>query len=155
MTLLSAIGSIVIAVLLGLAAGFYQGDKHGKGVVQAKWDAQQVKDRKAIDDANIAAQAAAELYEEAKATQRTRTIVVTKEVTRALETAPAWRDAAVPDGVRASLAAASAEPAASQPDRAMPSTGAARGQDERGSGTGLRAGAGWLGRLSGAASGAR
>jgi len=147
MNLFSMIGVALLACALSGVGGFIKGNSHGRAVVQAEWDADTAKNRKAVDDANIAAQAAAELYEEAKAAQHTRVITVTREVSHALETAPSWRDGAIPDGVRLSLAAASADPAASQPDRAVPPAGPASASDQRGLGTGLRARLGWLGGL--------
>lgn len=144
------IGSVALALALGAAGGVAKGYGYGEARVQAKWDEQQAKDRKAIDDANIAAQAAAELYEKAKAAQRVRVVTITKEISHALETQPAWRDEPVPDSVRSAIAAAGAALAASEPNSAvrLPDSG---GADQRPIGSGLRAGAREPGGLLGPA----
>jgi hypothetical protein len=147
-------GSVLLAGALAGTAGFVKGDAYGAGKVQAKWDAQQAKDRLAIDSANVAAQAAAELYEESKAKRITRTVVVTKEVSHALEAAPAWRDVALPDGVRDAVAAAAAEADPAQPHGAVPLQPAG-GQDERAAGAGLRLEPRRAGGLLGAPQGTR
>lgn len=150
-------GLLAFSVVTGIG-GFWKGNEHGKEVITAEWDAQKAKDRQAIDDANVAANAAAELYEEAKAKQRTRTVYVTREVTNALADSIPWRDSAIPDGVRLSLASAASAVDSRKPDSPMPAASAAVAQDERGSSPSLRLGAGLGQRLfgpSGSASASR
>lgn len=138
MILYAILGSLVLALLTG-GAGFWKGNEHGKASVQADWNAQKDKDRKAIDDANTNANAAAELYEEAKAKQVTRTVYVTKEVSHALAAEPVWSGVPIPDGVRRAIAAAGSASAPAQPDGTV-RVPAAGGTDERPTGTGLRLG---------------
>lgn len=111
---------------------------------------QAAEQREAIDKANVNAQAAAELYEEAKAKTRIKVVTVTKEVSRAIETEPVWGGTAVPASVRSAIAAAGSALAAPEPDGAVQLPLAGRA-DERAVGPGLHLGARSLGGLFGTA----
>jgi hypothetical protein len=150
--------ALVVAGLLGWRAIENRLEQAGAERERAKWTAQAEKDRQAIEQQNLLANRRAIRYEEEKATRRERVVVVTKEVTRAIDAAPAWRDAALPDGVRGALAAAAATaaaPAASEPAGDVRGAGAAGAEDERGPRGGFPVGARGLAGLSGPASGPR
>jgi hypothetical protein len=86
----------------------------------------------AIDKANTNADAAAELYEEAKAKQRVKVITVEREVKRVLKD-DACANSVLPDGMRDAISRAALSHTG-QPDSAVPPVPAASGLDVGGSG---------------------
>jgi hypothetical protein len=99
------------------------GREEGRSEAREEW-------RSAIDEANMRAAQAGHRYEEWKMRQAPRLVTITKEVSRALEAAPDWRDARLPDGVRDALERAAADLAAGEPDAALRSVPAAPGDVE-------------------------
>lgn len=84
---------------------------------------EQAKHRDAVDEANMRANQAGHRYEEWKLRQKARVVIRIKEVERALETAPDWRDTAVPDSVRRPLET-DAAPNPTVPDGSVPAVSA-------------------------------
>ena len=135
---LSIIGAMLLAALLtGLGGGYkltamhYQ---HREAVAASEHAV-------AVEKANDNAEAAAELYEEAKAKQRVRTVTVTREVAHAVQNDPGCSNQSLPDSVRDALTRAG-QPDQPEPDGAVPAVPAPSIGDLGGLGAKLRGGDG-------------
>lgn len=143
---------VIAGVALAITGAWGTGELHGhsRGVdsKQAEWNADKLERAAAQDESNRLANRAAAKREDEKLVQRAVVVSNTKEVSHALEAAPAWRDAELPPSVRDALVtAAAAIAAASQPDRVVPAASAADVSNERGSGAGISVRPGWLERM--------
>ena len=117
--------ALAAAAVWGYGARQYRaGVEAGRADVREEW-------RDEIDEANMRAAQAGHRYEEWKMRQAPRVVTITKEVSRALDAAPDWRDARLPDGVRDALERAAAQLAAGEPDPAVPEVPAAAVAGER------------------------
>lgn len=129
--------------------------RKGEASTQVEWDAQKAKDavaqRAADEAAALQANKASLRYQDWKIAQQPRVVTVTKEITHAIEIAPAWSAEPLPDGVRSAIAAASAALAASGPDSTVPVPDPGRAE-QRAVGPGLHPSLAGFGRLFGAAS---
>ena len=117
--------ALAAAAVWGYGARQYRaGVEAGRADVREEW-------RDEIDGANMRAAQAGHRYEEWKMRQAPRVVTITKEVSRALDAAPDWRDARLPDGVRDALERAAADLAAGEPDAALRSLPAAAAGDQQ------------------------
>jgi hypothetical protein len=107
---------VVLALLAGSHWKAYVG---GKDSVRAEWDIDKAEraaaQATADESARLRARAAELGYERGRAAREVRFVTVTKEVDRAIETAPDWASVRLPDGVRDAAAAAGRAIAASEP----------------------------------------
>ena len=131
---LSIIGAMLLAALLtGLGGGYkltamhYQ---HREAVAASEHAV-------AVEKANDNAEAAAELYEEAKAKQRVRTVTVTREVEREVKVDTVCASVKLPDGLHDALTRAG-QPDQPEPDGAVPAVPAPSIGDLGGLGAKLR-----------------
>ena len=76
--------------------------------------------RAAVDEANMRAAQAGHRYEEWKALQEPKVVVLERKVERVLEKHPEWAGARVPDGVRELVDNLPAELGAGKPAAALP-----------------------------------
>ena len=129
----------ILAPLIVLAAIGAAVWSYGSSRYTAGREAERAEQRDAVDDANMRAAQAGHRYEEWKLRQSARVIVRIKEVDRALDAAPDWRDAAVPDSVRDAVET-DPEPDPGGADSAVPAVRAPERANQWGAGAGLRIG---------------
>ncbi len=118
------IGGVALTLLAG---SHWKAYVSGKEAVRAEWDIDKAEQAAAQATANESARLrarAAELgYEKGRAAREVRFVTVTKEVDRAIETAPDWASQPLPPGVIAALstaASAVAGPSSSPPAASAP-----------------------------------
>lgn len=131
---------VVLLLTLAVIGFFYaKGHKAGLAKGRAELAAFQLEVGGRILEANAQADRAAQDFEAWKRSHRPKVITIIKEVDRAIETAPEWSRAALPDGVRDALnrAAAAAADDPGEPARAVPPVSGLDAADERGPCAGL------------------
>lgn len=147
---------VQIAIALAIAAGAFTGGWNVRAWKSSADDAEraELEARDAARRADRAIDAAAG-YEAAKAVQRPRTIIVTREVARAVQADPDCAQRDLPPGLRDALTRAATGDDQPVADGAVPAAPAARAFDLGRPRDGLLRSIGGTLRLPGAASGAR
>lgn len=105
-----AVPLIVVGVVAGGIWGYgHSHYKAGERAVEKAWEKERGEQAAKIEEANMRANQAAFRYEEWKMRQKPRIVTRTVEVERVLQNEPVWSTAAVPDSVRKSIEAATAD----------------------------------------------
>jgi DNA-binding protein YbaB len=116
---------LIAAALSGGAGGWKLTQMHYEHLMDKDRQAQEVQQ----ESARLRERAAATTYEVARAENRSKAITDTREVQREVQNDPDCSQRALPDGLRAALAAAARAPGEPVVDGAVPATPAASAVD--------------------------